>query len=138
MRLLRRELRRRGVRAIADLAEVPAGHVVRVAGWPISAQRPPTAKGMAFLVLEDETGRVQVAVTPKLADQMYRFARHTRVVLAAGRLEREQWHHSLLAVSLFDGSAIRPTPAEHLRRAPAVTPGLATGAYGSTVEPILT
>jgi len=53
--------------------------------WP---QRPPTAKGMAFLVLEDETGRIQVAISPKLADQMYRFARHTRVVLAAGRLER--------------------------------------------------
>jgi DNA polymerase III alpha subunit len=63
MRLLRRELRRRGVRAIADLADVPAGRVVRVAGWPISAQRPPTAKGMAFLVLEDETGRIQVVIT---------------------------------------------------------------------------
>jgi error-prone DNA polymerase len=44
MRLLRRELRRSGIRAIAELAQVEAGRIVRVAGWPISAQRPPTEK----------------------------------------------------------------------------------------------
>jgi hypothetical protein len=61
---------------------------------------------MAFLVLQDETGHLQVAIPPRVADRMYRFARHTRVVLATGRLEREKWHRSLLALSLFDGSAI--------------------------------
>ncbi len=55
MRLLRRELHRAGMRPIAQLARVPEGRVVRVAGWPISAQRPPTAHGMGFLVLEDES-----------------------------------------------------------------------------------
>jgi error-prone DNA polymerase len=72
MRLLRRNLRGRGVRSIADLKEIRSGRVVRVAGWPISAQRPPTAKGMGFLVVEDETGRLPVAVPPQLAKQMYR------------------------------------------------------------------
>lgn len=100
MRLLRRDLRRRGVRSIADLKELPAGRIVRVAGWPISAQRPPTAKGMGFLVLEDETGRLPIAVPPQLAERMYRRIRQARVVSVAGRVERIHWYRSLLAMDL--------------------------------------
>jgi DNA polymerase III alpha subunit len=51
------------------------------------AQCPPTAKGMGFLVLEDETGRLPVAAPPQLAEQMYRRIRQTRVVAVAGRVE---------------------------------------------------
>jgi error-prone DNA polymerase len=102
MRLLRRSLRRRGVRAIADLKDISAGRVVRVAGWPISAQCPPTAKGMGFLVLEDETGRLPVAVPPFLAEQLYRRIRQARVVAVAGRVERVHWYRSLLAIQLQD------------------------------------
>jgi DNA polymerase III alpha subunit len=100
MRLLRRALRRSGVRAIADLAAIPAGRIVRVAGWPISAQRPPTAKGMGFLVLEDETGRLPVALPPRLAAEMHRVIHDARVVAVAGRVERVRWYRSLLAVKL--------------------------------------
>jgi error-prone DNA polymerase len=100
MRRLRRTLRRDGVRAIAELADVPAGRVVRVAGWPISAQRPPTAKGMAFVVLEDEGGRLPVAVPPRLADDLYRRLRDARAVVVAGRVERVHWYRSLLAHDL--------------------------------------
>jgi DNA polymerase III alpha subunit len=102
MRLLRRDLRRRGMRPIADLMALPAGRMVRIAGWPISAQRPPTAKGMGFLVLEDETGRIPVAVPPHLAAQMYRRIRQARVVAVTGRLERIRWYHSLLAMDLHE------------------------------------
>jgi DNA polymerase III alpha subunit len=102
MRLLRRSLRRRGVRSIADLKDIRAGRVVRVAGWPISAQRPPTAKGMGFIVLEDETGRLPVAVPPRLAEQMYWRIRQAKVVAVAGRVERVDWYRSLLAMQLQD------------------------------------
>lgn len=37
---------------------------VRVAGLVVTFQRPPTANGMTFIVLEDETGRLPIAVTP--------------------------------------------------------------------------
>jgi DNA polymerase III alpha subunit len=102
MRLLRRDLRRHGVRSIADLMAIPAGWMVRIAGWPISAQCPPTAKGMGFLVLEDETGRLPVAVPPQLAEQMYRRIRQARVVAVTGRVERIRWYHSLLAMDLHE------------------------------------
>lgn len=100
MRLLRHDLRRRGVRAIADLAALPEGRGVRVAGWAISAQRPPTAKGMGFVVLEDETGCLPVAVPPRLAEQLHRVIREARVIGVAGRVERVRWYRSLLATEL--------------------------------------
>ena len=69
---------------------------MRVAGWPISAQRPPTAKGMGFLVLEDESGRLPVALSPRLAERTRRVVRLSQVVLVTGRVERIRWYRSLL------------------------------------------
>jgi error-prone DNA polymerase len=100
MRAERRNLRRRGVRAIAELAEVADRQVTRVAGWVISAQRPPTAHGMGFLVLEDETGRLPVALPPRLAAQMHALARGGCPLIITGRVERVRWYRSLLATSI--------------------------------------
>jgi DNA polymerase III alpha subunit len=69
------------------------------------AQCPPTAKGMGFLVLEDETGRLPVAAPPQLAEQMYRRIQQTRVVAVAGRVERSRWYRSLLAMDLREPSS---------------------------------
>lgn len=98
----RRELRRRGVYAVAELAEVAAERVVRVAGWCISAQRPPTAHGMGFIVIEDETGRLPVALPPRLAARMHRVLRDARIVVVTGRVERVRWYRSVFAFDLFD------------------------------------
>jgi hypothetical protein len=43
---------------------------------------------MGFLVIEDETGRLPIAVPPQLAEQMYRRIRQARVVAVAGCIER--------------------------------------------------
>jgi len=101
MRLQRPALRKRGILTIAELANVPAGRVVRVAGWPISAQRPPTAKGMGFAVIEDETGRLPVALPPQLAAEMQRTIRDARYLVVVGRLERVRWYRSVLAVQVY-------------------------------------
>ena len=60
MALVRSSLTRSGVQMIAR------AHTSRVtvAGLVIARQRPPTAKGITFITLEDETGRVQCIVHP--------------------------------------------------------------------------
>jgi hypothetical protein len=60
---------------------------------------------MGFLALEDETGRLPVAVPPHLAEQMYRRIRQARVVAIAGRVERISWYRSLLAMDLREISS---------------------------------
>jgi error-prone DNA polymerase len=62
----------RVTRAI-DLAQVPNGRVVRIAGSVVVRQRPGTAKGFVFLSMEDETGIMNAIVTPPTFDR-YKFA----------------------------------------------------------------
>jgi len=80
----RKALRDAGFLALAQLEHVKTGRRACIAGLTISTQRPPTAKGMGFIVLEDETGRVQVALHPSLAESL-RSAGH--VTLLATRLQ---------------------------------------------------
>lgn len=101
MRHYRPTLDRRGVLRIADLAHIPDGHLARVAGWAISAQRPPTAHGVGFVVLEDETGRLPLAMAPTLAAELRRTLRDARYLIAVGRLERVRWYRSLWAFQLI-------------------------------------
>jgi error-prone DNA polymerase len=85
---LRPALAARGVRAAADLAAVPHGAPVRVAGHVIVRQRPGTAKGMCFLTLEDETGVANAVVTPPLYERARAVINTSPLLEVAGRLER--------------------------------------------------
>ena len=69
MHFLRPEMNQLGVTAAKDLAKVPNGARVCVAGTVIVRQRPGTAKGIMFLSLEDETGIANVVVMPDMFDE---------------------------------------------------------------------
>jgi error-prone DNA polymerase len=71
----RAEMDALGATRAADLARLPNGRPVRIAGCVIVRQRPGTAKGFVFLSVEDETGVSNVIIDPKT------FARHKLVVL---------------------------------------------------------
>ena len=60
----RAEMNARGVTRAADLAGLPNGRLVRIAGAVIVRQRPGTAKGFVFLSMEDETGIMNAIVNP--------------------------------------------------------------------------
>jgi len=59
-----------------DLAQARNNTIVRIAGCVICRQRPETAKGFAFLSLEDETGIANAIVAPAL------FEKHRRVLIS--------------------------------------------------------
>lgn len=66
MHFLRGQMNELGVTTAKDLAKVPNGGLVRVAGAVIVRQRPGTAKGIIFLSMEDETGIANVVVMPDM------------------------------------------------------------------------
>jgi error-prone DNA polymerase len=68
MAYYRDELNAMGVLRAADLAGIPNGTYVQVAGAVIARQRPGTAKGFVFLSLEDETGISNAIITPDTFD----------------------------------------------------------------------
>jgi error-prone DNA polymerase len=86
---LRSALNRRGVRRAQDLKAMHNGEPVRVAGLVLGRQRPATASGVTFVTLEDETGMVNLIIQKKLFEENYAVARHARIMLVEGRLERQ-------------------------------------------------
>ena len=85
----RAELKQRGVRAAIELAKLPDGTHVRVAGAVIARQRPGTAKGFVFLSLEDETGIANAIITPQLFERDHTVVVHHPFLLIEGTLQNQ-------------------------------------------------
>ena len=66
----------------------------------IGRQRPGTASGVTFFTLEDETGTVNLIVQPGVFADNYAVARHARLLLVKGRLERQGEVIHVLALEL--------------------------------------
>ena len=88
LRLLRDGLRRSGAVTSADLSTLPHGSRVRVGGIVVARQRPGTAKGVVFLLLEDETGTVNLIVPPPVYERHRLAVRTEPLLMATATLER--------------------------------------------------
>jgi error-prone DNA polymerase len=86
--LLREQLDREGSVGIGELARLAHGAPVRVGGLVVARQRPGTAKGIVFLLLEDEHGTVNVVVSPQVYERDRLAVRTEPLLLVEGRLER--------------------------------------------------
>jgi error-prone DNA polymerase len=73
-------------------ALVPAldGRQVRVAGMVIARQRPGTAKGFVFLMLEDETGIANVIVRPELFERQKEYVISYPFLVVDGVLQHKE------------------------------------------------
>jgi error-prone DNA polymerase len=87
MAYYRDEMNGMGVLRASELANVPNGAYVRIAGAVIARQRPGTAKGFVFLSLEDETGISNAIITPDIFDQNRFTVVGGRFLLIEGRLQ---------------------------------------------------
>ncbi|HUN78449.1 MAG TPA: DNA polymerase III subunit alpha [Solirubrobacteraceae bacterium] len=88
MAALRPRLTAHRLATSAQLARLPQGCAVSVAGLVIARQRPGTAGGTMFLLFEDEWGTINLIV-PRVVYERHRpLARAEPLLLAHGRLER--------------------------------------------------
>lgn len=71
-----------------QLARLPHGCSVAVAGLVIARQRPATANGVVFLLFEDEWGAINLIVLAEVYERHRHLARAEPLLLARGRLER--------------------------------------------------
>ena len=74
----------------AALDRARHGSRVRVAGMVVARQRPATAKGVTFLLLEDETGTTNLIVPPPVYESCRLTVRAEPLVLGEGKLERRE------------------------------------------------
>ena len=78
------------LRTSEGLESHPHGRRVRVAGLVVARQRPATAKGVTFMLLEDEHGTINLIVPPPIHERFRLAVRAEPLVLATGRLERRE------------------------------------------------
>jgi error-prone DNA polymerase len=81
------------------LERLPDGAPLEVAGLVVCRQRPGTAKGFVFLVLEDEFGLVNVVVKPDLYERARALVRTEPFVIVRGELQRRDGTVNVLAES---------------------------------------
>jgi error-prone DNA polymerase len=74
----------------AQLERDRHGRRVRVAGLVIARQRPATANGVTFMLLEDECGTINLIVPPPIHERFRLAVRAEPLVLATGRLEQRE------------------------------------------------
>ena len=86
--LLRGRLTERGAVTSADLGRIAHGRRVRVAGLVVARQRPGTASGIVFMLLEDEHGTVNLVIPPQVYERHRLAVRTEPLVVAEGLLER--------------------------------------------------
>ncbi|MFL5866122.1 MAG: error-prone DNA polymerase, partial [Thermoleophilaceae bacterium] len=87
LELLRPALGERYVTS-AGLDRTANGARVRIAGLVVARQRPATAKGTTFMLLEDEHGTLNLIVAPPVHDRCRLAVRAEPLIAAEGRLER--------------------------------------------------
>ncbi len=86
--LLRAHLARDGLASSHDLDALSHGAHAQLAGLVMARQRPATAHGVCFLLLEDEFGTVNLVVPPPVYERDRLAVRAEPLVVAEGRLER--------------------------------------------------
>ena len=103
-----------GVASSLHLRAMGGGQVVEVSGLVVCRQRPLTAKGIIFLLLEDEFGLVNVLVSKELSERYNEVVRTAAFVRVRGVLERRAGEQRTLVAS-----AMREVLPEQAMRMPS-------------------
>jgi len=89
-----------GTLSSAELHEERHGRQVAFAGMTVARQRPSTANGIVFMLLEDELGQVNLIVPSEIYERHRATVRAEPLILARGRYERVGENRNVLVSSL--------------------------------------
>jgi error-prone DNA polymerase len=89
-----------GTLSSLELEQARAGSSVTVAGMAVARQRPATANGVVFMLLEDEHGQVNLIVPPRVYERFRPLVRSEPLLLARGRFERVDRNRNVLVREL--------------------------------------
>ncbi len=86
--------------ASEELAGVAHGARIALAGMTVARQRPATANGVVFVLLEDETGQTNLILPPPVYEAHRALVRGEPLLLARGRFERVDRNEHLVVETL--------------------------------------
>ena len=83
-----------------ELSGVPHGARIAVAGMAVARQRPATAKGVVFMLLEDEWGQINLILPPAVYEAHRAIVRGEPLLVARGRFERVERNENVVVDEL--------------------------------------
>jgi len=89
-----------GVLSSHDLCQAPDRARVAVAGMAVARQRPATANGVVFVLLEDEFGQINLIVPPPVYERHRAIVRGEPLILAHGTFERIERNQNVVVRKL--------------------------------------
>jgi len=95
-----------GTLSTEELVERPNGENVSVAGMVVARQRPSTANGVVFMLLEDEHAQMNLIVPPQVYDRYRAVIRGEPLILARGRYEHADRNRNVLVRELVSLAAL--------------------------------
>jgi error-prone DNA polymerase len=105
-----------GTLSSTQLRGVAHGKTIQFAGLVVARQRPATANGVCFMLLEDELAQVNLIVMPQVYEQFRAVVRGEPLLLVRGRYEHADRNRNIvvseleslapLARSLTDGADV--------------------------------
>ncbi|MEZ5099502.1 MAG: error-prone DNA polymerase [Thermoleophilia bacterium] len=106
-----------------ELQGAPHGARVAFAGLVVARQRPATANGVVFMLLEDEHGQVNLVVAPPVYERFRAHVRGEPLLLVRGRFERYDRNRNVvvdelaalapLARRIANDADVRASPSAH-------------------------
>ena len=105
----------RHVLTASEVGSAAADTQVAVAGLVTHRQRPPTARGVVFISLEDETGLVNVICPPHVWERHRKVATEAPALLIHGRVERTGGAVNLVATALRPLRVTAAVPSRDFR-----------------------
>jgi error-prone DNA polymerase len=84
----RKTLTAEGITSGAQLLDCRNGMTVQTAGQIVMHQAPPTAKGIHFVTLEDETGLINLVIKPDVYQRVQRIVRGYSLLRVQGQVQR--------------------------------------------------
>jgi error-prone DNA polymerase len=89
-----------GTLSSEQLRDLQHGENVRFAGLVVARQRPATANGVVFMLLEDERAQVNLIVLPQVYERFRAVVRSEPLLLVRGRYEHADRNRNILASEL--------------------------------------
>jgi error-prone DNA polymerase len=85
-----------------DINSIAAGKMIELFGMVLVRQAPPSAKGMVFFTLEDETGFMNLVFTPQMYEKFYRLIEGQAFLCVRGRVQRQHESHSIMVSQVYN------------------------------------
>lgn len=110
LKLYRGRLEREGAIKSSQLSRCAPGTGIKIGGYNICLQVPPTAKGFAFITLEDEDGLVNAVLKPDIYRMHRSIVRLEPLLLIEGTVEKKDGVINVIVKRIASLSASAPSP----------------------------